>query len=98
MLGAFFPFWYFAQMKIWQPWLYHSGVSLPRRGNERAPKAFPIRQIIQPTRARCFLVGTRVARWFLIKRKIRIWVNFGKMLVYVMYGHLEHFRGIWDIL
>jgi hypothetical protein len=20
------------------------------------------------------------------------------MLVYVMYGHLEHFRGIWDIL
>jgi hypothetical protein len=43
----------------------------------------------------------RVARWFIFKPKIQIWVNFegpkiGKMDIF--YGHLEYFTDIWDIL
>jgi hypothetical protein len=56
-----------------------------------------------------FALLSRVARWFLFKPKILIWVNFGgpyvdwKMLIYFMaiwniYRHLGYFTGIWDIL
>jgi hypothetical protein len=43
---------------------------------------------------------TMVARWFVFKPKIPIWVNgtldWNKMDIF--YGHLEYFTGIWDIL
>jgi hypothetical protein len=43
---------------------------------------------------------TRVARWFIFKPKIPIWVSFGgpkivKMLIYFRYGHLEYFTDVW---
>jgi hypothetical protein len=44
---------------------------------------------------------TRVARWFILKPKIPIWVNFGGSLignVDLCYDHLEYFTDIWDIL
>jgi hypothetical protein len=44
----------------------------------------------------------RVARWFIFKQKIQIWVNFERprmeMLVYFTYGHLEYFTVIWYTL
>jgi hypothetical protein len=45
-------------------------------------------------------IWTRIARWFLFKPKIPIWVNFGGPYmenVYI-YVHLEYFTDIWDIL
>jgi hypothetical protein len=55
---------------------------------------------------------TRVARWFIFKPKIPIWVNFGdwKLFIHflaiwnilqtfgIFYGHLVHFVFIWYIL
>jgi hypothetical protein len=44
----------------------------------------------------------RVARWFIFKPKIPIWVNFGGSLrlenVDIFYGHLEYFKNKWDIV
>jgi hypothetical protein len=40
----------------------------------------------------------RVARWFIFKRKIQIWVNLegrGMENDYTFYGHLEYFLAIW---
>jgi hypothetical protein len=40
-----------------------------------------------------FLGGSRVARWFIFKTKIQIWVNLGKFLrmenAGIFYGHVE---------
>jgi hypothetical protein len=55
------------------------------------------------------VIDNRVARWFVFKPKIPIWVNFGACcdgsdgifyghLVYVFYGHLAYFPGFWYIL
>jgi hypothetical protein len=47
---------------------------------------------------------SRVARWFVFKPKIPLWVNFGGPYIYVLenvcvfYGHLEYFMEIWNIL
>jgi hypothetical protein len=48
-----------------------------------------------------FVNHGRVARWFVFKPKIPIWVNFGGKFWqsdYLFYGHLECFVEIWDIL
>jgi hypothetical protein len=45
-------------------------------------------------------VRIRVARWFIFKPKILIWVNFGVPLfgkMGIFYGHLEYFVLIWYI-
>jgi hypothetical protein len=53
------------------------------------------------------IIGVRVARWFIFKPKIPIWVNFGGPWIgifYILwqfgifYGHLGHFGFIWGIL
>jgi hypothetical protein len=41
------------------------------------------------------IVGVRVARWYIYKPKIPIWVNFcgpwnGKVWYCIFYGHLEY--------
>jgi hypothetical protein len=49
------------------------------------------------------LQSNRVARWFVFKPKIPIWVNFKgprvdwKMVICISYGHLEYFVFIWYI-
>jgi hypothetical protein len=43
----------------------------------------------------------RVARWFVFKPKIQIWVNFEGLAmedVGIFYGHLVHFMAFWYIL
>jgi hypothetical protein len=44
----------------------------------------------------------RVARWFIFKPKIPIWVNFGGTFgvwkMFIFCGHLEYFIDIGDIL
>jgi hypothetical protein len=45
--------------------------------------------------------GFRVARWFVFKPKIPIWVNFEGLrlqIVDIFYGHLGYFMTIWYIL
>jgi hypothetical protein len=42
----------------------------------------------------------RVARWFVFKPKIPIWVNFWDLRwenVDIFYGHLEYYKDIWEI-
>jgi hypothetical protein len=50
----------------------------------------------------CTYVRTRAARWFVVKPKIQIWVNFPGPYVDwkmdIFYGHLVYFHDIWDIL
>jgi hypothetical protein len=38
---------------------------------------------------------TRVARWFVFKPKIPIWVNFGVVIFDIFYGHLVYFMVLW---
>jgi hypothetical protein len=45
------------------------------RVNGQAPQLFKVGQIIRTTAAR--INCARVARWFIFKPKIPIWVNFG---------------------
>jgi hypothetical protein len=46
----------------------------------------------------------RVARWFVFKPKIPIWINFGGPYIgnyfycFYIFGNLEYFMEIWDIL
>jgi hypothetical protein len=46
--------------------------------------------------------GSRVARCFVFKPKIPIWVNFRGPKIgnffYIFYGQLEYFMESWDIL
>jgi hypothetical protein len=47
------------------------------------------------------LLKLRVARWFVFKPKIPIWLNFGgpnKVNVGTFYDHLEYFMAIWNNL
>jgi hypothetical protein len=50
------------------------------------------------------ILPTRVARWYILKPKIPLWVNFGgpwngKRLVHIhILGHLEYITAIWYIL
>jgi hypothetical protein len=47
-----------------------------------------------------FVVSNRVARWFIFKPKIPIWVNSeGLRLenVDIFYGHVDYFKDICDI-
>jgi hypothetical protein len=41
--------------------------------------------------------SARVARWFVFKPKIPIWVNFGGPYAGIFYGHLEYFTVICNI-
>jgi hypothetical protein len=44
-----------------------------------------------------WVVRVRVARWFLFKPKLPIWVNFGGPQIEnvdIFYGHLEYFKDI----
>jgi hypothetical protein len=50
------------------------------------------------TRGSNFAHQIRVARWFIFKSKIPIWVNFGFENVDIFYGQLEYFTDILDIL
>jgi hypothetical protein len=64
------------------------------RNEDNVPKYFfpkPFRFFLQVSLAERATAATRVARWFVFKPKIPIWVNFGgPMLVYFMV--------IWNIL
>jgi hypothetical protein len=45
-----------------------------------------------------FRVASRVARWFIFKPKIPLWVNFGGLkieYVCIFYNHLEYFTATW---
>jgi hypothetical protein len=41
---------------------------------------------------------SRVARWFVFKPKIPIWVTLRSENVSIFYGDLEYFNDIWEIL
>jgi hypothetical protein len=46
----------------------------------------------------CTQVQTRVARWFVFKPKIPVWVNFGgpqNEKSFNIFDHLEYFTAIW---
>jgi hypothetical protein len=58
---------------------------------------------VQLSECRCHCA--RVARWFVFKPKIQIWVNFVAPYIdwknvdaHVFYGHLEYFKDIWENL
>jgi hypothetical protein len=43
-----------------------------------------------------YRVVLRVARWYILKPNILIWVNFGEPLNGIFYGHLVYFLANWE--
>jgi hypothetical protein len=66
--------------------------------------------LISNRNSQCFRIrfATSVARWFIFKPKIQIWVNFGRSCngrcfvflgpFWLFYGQMVHFMVIWYIL
>jgi hypothetical protein len=68
-LVYFSPFWYIVSRKIRQPWF--SGKVYPVKISSVQPISYRLRFC-----SNSYRFDSRVARWFVFKPKIPIWVNF----------------------
>jgi hypothetical protein len=67
--GTFFRLWYRVPRRIWQPW-----TSIGKAAIDRfcAIVRIKIKTVFEEFRPK----KSRVARWFIFKPKLQIWVNF----------------------
>jgi hypothetical protein len=107
LMGTFSPFWYVLSRKIWQSCYalrvestYDSIITVLRRVIEwKKLTALPI--TLAWFDASTFESPIRVARWYILKPKIPIWVNFWRScngFCWNILGHLIYFTAIWYIL
>jgi hypothetical protein len=79
--GIFLPFWYVVKRQIWQPWkTSFATLNTLSAKSDSFGKQFSSKLQVRVAYAE---IRSRIARWFILKPKIPLWVNFGdwKMLI-----------------